>query len=198
MLARRDHFDARFQLIQEDEEGVLDSSAGQSETVSSGDTSGRVKGSLSFLDAPSDLVPWVYEGGLKTWECSLDLVDYLDDLHGDGIGAWVQGKKILEVSQLTSRFVRTKSSYYPDWMWYRRPFFLHTPRAVYCCIYSAYFECLSCHALPSSGLQSHSARANDYPKCHSNMVYVFQCLLRGYQPIVHRYVTTCLNLSVLS
>jgi len=108
VLALRDHFDARFQLIQEDdsEEGVPDSSAGQSETVSPGDTSGRGEGSLSFLDAPSDIVPWVYEGGLKTWECSLDLVDYLYDLHGDGIGAWVQGKKILEVSQLMSLFVR--------------------------------------------------------------------------------------------
>lgn len=33
---------------------------------------------LRFIEAPSDLVPHVYEGGLKTWECAMDLVDYLD------------------------------------------------------------------------------------------------------------------------
>lgn len=27
--------------------------------------------------AESDLVSGVYEGGLKVWECSLDLVDYI-------------------------------------------------------------------------------------------------------------------------
>jgi hypothetical protein len=32
---------------------------------------------LRFLDAPSDLISGVYEGGLKTWECSLDLVRFL-------------------------------------------------------------------------------------------------------------------------
>ena len=40
------------------------------------------KKALDFLDAPSDLVvPGVYEGGLiKTWECSLDLVEHLHEL----------------------------------------------------------------------------------------------------------------------
>lgn len=32
----------------------------------------------SLLSAPSDLVPGVYEGGFKTWECSLDLIRYFD------------------------------------------------------------------------------------------------------------------------
>jgi protein-histidine N-methyltransferase len=48
---------------------------------------------LEFLDAPSDLVPGVYEGGLKTWECSLDLVDYLDSTNGGDI----RGRRVLEV-----------------------------------------------------------------------------------------------------
>ncbi|KAH7918658.1 hypothetical protein BV22DRAFT_1041576 [Leucogyrophana mollusca] len=66
-LARRDLFDARFQLISE---GASDECAGDE---------GAGEGSaLQFLDAPSDLVPFVYEGGLKTWECALDLVRYLD------------------------------------------------------------------------------------------------------------------------
>ncbi|KIL65503.1 hypothetical protein M378DRAFT_530526 [Amanita muscaria Koide BX008] len=57
VLARRDLFDARFQLISD---GLDESNK------------------LQFFDAPSDLVPGVYEGGLKTWECCLDLVDYLE------------------------------------------------------------------------------------------------------------------------
>ncbi|KAJ7782516.1 hypothetical protein DFH07DRAFT_324803 [Mycena maculata] len=81
-LARRDLFDARFQLISE---GRGD------EPEIPGSTS-----ALGFLDAPSDLVPGVYEGGLKTWECSLDLVDYLDGLE-DSNAAYVSGKRILEV-----------------------------------------------------------------------------------------------------
>ena len=32
----------------------------------------------ALVDAPADLVPGVYEGGLKTWECALDLTTYID------------------------------------------------------------------------------------------------------------------------
>jgi hypothetical protein len=32
---------------------------------------------ISALESHSDLIPGVYEGGLKTWECSIDLVQYL-------------------------------------------------------------------------------------------------------------------------
>lgn len=87
-LARRDLFDARFQLISEgsgdvDEPGLLQ-----------GDNTANDRSqALEFLDAPSDLVPGVYEGGLKTWECSLDLVDYLDGTaSGDA-----RGRRVLEV-----------------------------------------------------------------------------------------------------
>ncbi|KAF8581262.1 hypothetical protein K439DRAFT_1654089 [Ramaria rubella] len=58
-LIRRDLFDARFQLISES----LIASTSED---------------LNFIDAPSDLVPGVYEGGLKTWECSADLARYLN------------------------------------------------------------------------------------------------------------------------
>ncbi|KAA1476118.1 hypothetical protein DENSPDRAFT_784541 [Dentipellis sp. KUC8613] len=74
-LARRDLFDARLQLIAADER----------------------EGALEFIETPSDLVPWVYEGGLKTWECSIDLADYLDTLMGERGGEWVKGKAILEL-----------------------------------------------------------------------------------------------------
>jgi protein-histidine N-methyltransferase len=74
-LSRRDLFDARFQLISQ----------------SGTDESERVEG-LEFLDAPSDLLPGVYEGGLKTWESCLDLVQVLS-----GIGTKLNGKRTLEV-----------------------------------------------------------------------------------------------------
>jgi protein-histidine N-methyltransferase len=78
-LARRDLFDARFQLISTED--------------ASEPRTNDMKQALEFLDTPSDLVPGVYEGGLKTWECSLDLVDYLDGIDsGD-----VRGKRVLEV-----------------------------------------------------------------------------------------------------
>lgn len=59
-LMRRDLFDARFQLISES-------------------STAETSKDLEFVDAPSDLVPGVYEGGLKTWECSSDLACYLHD-----------------------------------------------------------------------------------------------------------------------
>jgi protein-histidine N-methyltransferase len=84
-LARRDLFDARFQLISEDaRDGVAKKEQDE--------VKDRIR-ALEFLDAPSDLVPGVYEGGLKTWECSLDLVDYLDSTNGGDI----RGRRVLEV-----------------------------------------------------------------------------------------------------
>ena len=52
---------------------------------------------LEFLDAPSNLVPGVYEGRLKTWECSLDLVDYLDGLQDTSSFKGFSGYSVLEV-----------------------------------------------------------------------------------------------------
>ncbi|KAH9887292.1 hypothetical protein C8Q73DRAFT_259495 [Cubamyces lactineus] len=86
VLARRDLFDARFQLIASDEDVKT--------------TDGR--SDLDFLDAPSDLVPGVYEGGLKTWECSLDLVDCLDSIYGTEIARHLKGKRVLELGCGTS------------------------------------------------------------------------------------------------
>lgn len=80
VLARRDLFDAKFQLIASDE----------------GTEAANGLSDVDFLDAPSDLVPWVYEGGLKTWECSLDLVDCLDTIYGPGIARNLRQKRILE------------------------------------------------------------------------------------------------------
>ncbi|KAF8903025.1 hypothetical protein CPB85DRAFT_1377111 [Mucidula mucida] len=75
-IPRRDLFDARFQVINEEDS---DNAIG--------------KDAADFLDAPSDLVHGVYEGGLKTWECSLDLVDYL----AGNMDCHPAGKRILEI-----------------------------------------------------------------------------------------------------
>ncbi|KAJ6456378.1 hypothetical protein C8R45DRAFT_577010 [Mycena sanguinolenta] len=89
-LARRDLFDARYQLISEGR-GDEPPAEKHPEIPAPAPIS-----ALDFLDAPSDLVPGVYEGGLKTWECSLDLVGYLDGLR-DPNGSYFSGKRILEV-----------------------------------------------------------------------------------------------------
>ena len=58
----------------------------------------------AFVDAPADLVPGTYEGGLKTWECALDLAAYLDrgvlkaQTGVVAAGRRVHGLRVLEVS----------------------------------------------------------------------------------------------------
>ncbi len=104
-LSRRDLFDARFQLIAEglpsDEAPgteVINASNGEAEEEKRNSeeiTEHRHIVALKFIDAPSDLVPRVYEGGLKTWECSIDLVEYLDSTQPPDV---FRGKDIVEVS----------------------------------------------------------------------------------------------------
>ncbi|KAJ8489435.1 hypothetical protein ONZ45_g13590 [Pleurotus djamor] len=100
-LVRRDLYDARFQLISDEKGDNGDSGAagaagscGERNDMEPNEPLAHVNHDLSpttahqshskgdalkYIDSPSDLVPGVYEGGLKTWECSLDLVDYLHD-----------------------------------------------------------------------------------------------------------------------
>lgn len=54
----------------------------------------------SLASTTSDLIPGIYEGGLKTWECSLDLVASLHELVKKDED-WVTGKAIVEVSEPT-------------------------------------------------------------------------------------------------
>ncbi|CCM05093.1 uncharacterized protein FIBRA_07300 [Fibroporia radiculosa] len=88
-LARRDLFDARFQLISQDDVNKGCTSRGTELSAAEKD--------LEFIDTPSDLVPGVYEGGLKTWDCALDLVDHLHDAFGDATEWCLEGKHILEL-----------------------------------------------------------------------------------------------------
>lgn len=86
ILPRRDLFDARFQLIA--------SSSQENSEAEESEERVDVDSDLKFVEAPSDLIPGVYEGGLKTWECSVDLAAYLHDrLPSEN----VVGKRVLEV-----------------------------------------------------------------------------------------------------
>ncbi|KAF8056660.1 hypothetical protein FPV67DRAFT_1611377 [Lyophyllum atratum] len=84
-LVRRDLFDARYQLIAPSNDDV---------PTKKGEGKEREReDGLAFVEAPSDLVPGVYEGGLKTWECSVDLGGWLvGGEEGD-----VSGKRVLEI-----------------------------------------------------------------------------------------------------
>ena len=73
-LVKRDLFDARFQLIAS---GAESSSAASQPEVADTDKD------LQYVEAPSDLVPGVYEGGLKTWECSVDLAARVRGMLGE-------------------------------------------------------------------------------------------------------------------
>lgn len=84
-LLRRDLFDARFQLISQD-------AADRKEK-------GKDKVEDDYVDAKSDLIPGLYEGGLKTWEGGVDLVEVLSDgVKAQAREGLLRGKSVLEVS----------------------------------------------------------------------------------------------------
>ncbi|KAH7332828.1 hypothetical protein B0J17DRAFT_696614 [Rhizoctonia solani] len=78
-IPRRDLFDVRLQLM-----------ASEAQNDNPTDKDKEDQAAIEFASRPSDLVPRVYEGGMKTWECSLDLAGYVSD---EG----VRGKRILEL-----------------------------------------------------------------------------------------------------
>ncbi|KAJ9123839.1 hypothetical protein QFC24_003616 [Naganishia onofrii] len=88
-----DLYDARFQVIDEldDEDENADAKA---------DYAREDQNTAEYVNADTDLIPGTYEGGLKTWEGGMDLVEVLEEQHkkiAGGIGTWVKGKKVLEV-----------------------------------------------------------------------------------------------------
>lgn len=102
-LLRRDLFDARYQLISQVDAPGLSKDTNEvreirtPDTIAGCNTEENVKPeleSLAFINNPSDLVPGVYEGGLKTWECALDLIDCLSRRR---CGENLSGKRTIEV-----------------------------------------------------------------------------------------------------
>jgi hypothetical protein len=53
-----------------------------------------------YVDAETDLIPGTYEGGLKTWEGGVDLVEVLEEYDGrtGKLLDRVIGKRVIEVS----------------------------------------------------------------------------------------------------
>lgn len=96
-LLRRDLFDARFQLYQRDanghDDGAVDNQ-GRPRAGEGGATSTDVEGE-EYVDSSTDLVPGLYEGGLKTWEGGVDLVEVLNGVADPE--KWVRGARVLEV-----------------------------------------------------------------------------------------------------
>ena len=75
------------QLMAEDDNLLADSTTSPISTTSqssSADCNEKEKersALLSFINGNEDVHPGVYEGGLKSWECSIDLVQYLSSHH---------------------------------------------------------------------------------------------------------------------
>ena len=70
-ILRRDLFDAKFQILNEDDDGSDDEGSAYGNPVPRHYTPPK---GLCHGKGDSDLIKGVYEGGLKTWEASLDLV----------------------------------------------------------------------------------------------------------------------------
>lgn len=74
-ILRRDLFDARFQLANQDDDSDDEGSAYGNSIPRNNSPPTVFKLNTHLQDnSPSDLIKGVYEGGLKTWEASLDLV----------------------------------------------------------------------------------------------------------------------------
>jgi len=92
-ILRRDLFDARFQILNEDDDSDDEGSA-YGQPVPRHHTPPK---GLCFNKDDSDLIKGVYEGGLKTWEASLDLVDCLQQQGFSDNGKTIQGQRLLEI-----------------------------------------------------------------------------------------------------
>ncbi|KAG0031022.1 Histidine protein methyltransferase 1 [Podila clonocystis] len=108
-LYKRNLEDVKFQMAQEDDELEVEEIANKSnEPTGTTKTSGPGGVEMLALAGKSDLVKGIYEGGLKTWECALDLVAYLAENKEP-----YDGKKVLELgcgSALPGIYLLTQSS----------------------------------------------------------------------------------------
>ncbi|KAF9187054.1 hypothetical protein BGZ51_001575 [Haplosporangium sp. Z 767] len=112
-IYKRNLEDVKFQIAQEDDE--LDDENNTVPAHSTSEAAGQEGArtgpggvEMLALAGKSDLVKGVYEGGLKTWECALDLVAYLAEQKES-----YDSKKVLELgcgSALPGIYVLTQSS----------------------------------------------------------------------------------------
>ncbi|WWC68870.1 uncharacterized protein I206_102806 [Kwoniella pini CBS 10737] len=89
-LLRRDLFDARFQLYNRPDPS--------SSTDSQNQKANNQEEGEEYVDAQTDLIPGLYEGGLKSWEGGVDLVEVINSIGDDQkVAEWASGSRILEV-----------------------------------------------------------------------------------------------------
>ncbi|KAG5459640.1 MAG: hypothetical protein BJ554DRAFT_8410 [Olpidium bornovanus] len=87
VLLKRHMADVKFQVAAEDD---LDDAA----SAVAGRAGPSAVRAAAAISESSDLVPGVYEGGLKTWECSVDLAGHLASRV---CGPDLEGKRVLEL-----------------------------------------------------------------------------------------------------
>ncbi|ORY27633.1 hypothetical protein BCR39DRAFT_537511 [Naematelia encephala] len=98
-ILRRDLHDARFQLASS---GIYSDPSLQSPSDPATEAdrgTNPVDDEAQYVDAETDLIKGVYEGGLKTWEGGLDILEVLSTIGSSegGIGDWIRGTSVLEV-----------------------------------------------------------------------------------------------------
>lgn len=91
-IYKRNLEDVKFQIAQEDDDLDTVQNGDDSKPKDTATSTGLGGAEMLALAGTSDLVKGVYEGGLKTWECALDLVAYLAEQKVN-----YDGKKVLEV-----------------------------------------------------------------------------------------------------
>jgi protein-histidine N-methyltransferase len=100
-IIRRDLFDARFQLINDDNDGSDDDNMTQKKGSFEGlEAKKMTEWETYSAGADTDLVPGVYEGGFKTWECSVDLTIKLHQQlceEEDGGSSWLRDRRITDL-----------------------------------------------------------------------------------------------------
>ncbi|KAA1085777.1 hypothetical protein PGT21_018885 [Puccinia graminis f. sp. tritici] len=91
-IYKRELYDAKYQTIvnlaeeeeerEEEEQDREEQEGGEDgkEGTKNGEEEKTRQKTLESLQSTSDLIPGVYEGGFKTWECSLDLATHLDPI----------------------------------------------------------------------------------------------------------------------
>ena len=86
------------QLMAEDDNLLVDPTTSPVSSSADGNEKEKERSALlSFINGNEDVHPGVYEGGLKSWECSIDLVQYLSS-HPDIL----RSRSILELGCGTS------------------------------------------------------------------------------------------------
>ncbi|KAJ1914766.1 hypothetical protein H4219_004646 [Mycoemilia scoparia] len=99
IIYKRQLADVQFQLAEEDTMNEISNQDEQQQGGGDEDV-GVKKALMTEGKGASDLIAGVYEGGLKTWECSLDLLDYLTQRYPQLTSPSNSGNKQIQVLEI--------------------------------------------------------------------------------------------------